>query len=257
MNQEERRLYLIQYLCKEMDIHIRIPKEIEAQKQLLRALMNVRMPHPIGDDVLQIQDAYLQEAIKEKGIATLKDCTQMSKQIYVWKGDITTLCVDAIVNAANSQMLGCFVPNHKCIDNAIHTYAGMQLRNACQQMMQGQQEPVGKARITQAYNLPSKYVIHTVGPYIATSVTDQEIEQLKSCYLECLELADSYHLNTIAFCCISTGEFHFPNALATEIACQTVQEYLKHSQLEVIFNVFKEEDNQLYRQYFKIKQSNQ
>lgn len=260
MKQKERREYLIQYLCKEMAIPMRMPIEVEAQKQLLRALLNVRMPNDCDEEFLEVQDAYLQEEIQEKGITDVAQLQPVQKQMFVWKGDITTFRCDAIVNAANSQMLGCFVPNHKCIDNAIHTYAGVQLRQACMKMMeqQGHEEVVGQAKITKGFNLPAKYIIHTVGPYISGEVSEEDEKNLISCYESCLKIADENHLKSIAFCCISTGEFHFPNVLATKLAISTVQKYLKrtNSQLEVIFNVFKGEDEQLYRQYLNTKKSN-
>lgn len=173
----------------------------------------------------------------------------------MWQGDITTLKCDAIVNAANSQMTGCYIPHHRCIDNCIHTYAGMQLRYACYQIMekQGKQEATGKAKITKAYNLPSRYILHTVGPIIYSTVTKKDEELLSSCYRSCLELADAYHLESIAFCCISTGEFHFPKEFATKIAIKTVKEYLKNetSIKKVIFNVFKDEDRDIYERYLR------
>ena len=172
--------------------------------------------------------------------------------IYLWQGDITRLCVDAIVNAANSAMLGCFVPCHGCIDNAIHSAAGVKLRLECSHIMENQKtkEPIGKAKITKAYNLPCRYVLHTVGPIICGPVTKQDCDQLSNCYRSCLELAATYQLKSIAFCCISTGEFHFPNQKAAEIAIQTVQDYQKKKQdgLEVIFNVFKDNDYKIYKQ---------
>ena len=174
-------------------------------------------------------------------------------KMSLWRGDITRLSVDAIVNAANSQLLGCFVPCHGCIDNVIHSAAGVELRNECAQIMerQGHEEPTGKAKITKGYNLPAKHVIHTVGPIVGMEVTEKQKEELKSCYVSCLKLAEKNGLKSIAFCCISTGEFHFPNKLAAQIAVETVDRYLSGSKLErVIFNVFKEEDEYIYRKLF-------
>ena len=171
-------------------------------------------------------------------------------EIKITLGDITKVPADAIVNAANSQMLGCFVPCHGCIDNAIHSAAGIQLRNECARMMeeQGHEEPTGKAKITQGYNLPASHVIHTVGPIVGLEVTQRQKEELKSCYINCMKLAEKEGLKSIAFCCISTGEFHFPNKLAAQIAVETVDRYLSSSKLErVIFNVFKEEDYNIYK----------
>jgi len=205
----------------------------------------------MSDEFIQIQNEYLTEEIRKAGITDLNSLTPVRKQIYLWKGDITTLCVDAVVNAANSQMLGCFVPCHGCIDNAIHTFAGLQLRLACAYMMQvqGKPEETGTAEITPAFNLPSRYVIHTVGPIVSSRLTKQDCELLSSCYRSCLELADKKTLKSIAFCCISTGEFHFPNKKAAEIAVDTVTNYIENTQsgIKVIFNVFKENDYEIYR----------
>ena len=195
------------------------------------------------------------EEIQKKGITDINDLTPVDKDIYIWQGDITTLKCDAIVNAANSQMLGCFCPCHSCIDNCIHTFSGVQLRLACNEIMQKQgfNEPTGKAKITSAFNLPSKYVLHTVGPIIMDRLTKKDCDLLASCYKSCLKLADEYELKSIAFCCISTGEFHFPNDKAAKIAVSTVREYKSesHSDIKVIFNVFKEKDYELYKALFK------
>lgn len=257
MNQEERRKYLIQELLNEREEyrHLEIPQNESSQKLLLRDLMNIREPKKIKSEFYRIQDAYLQTAIEEKGIVDINDLKPIQEGIYLWQGDITTLKCDAIVNAANSQMTGCYIPHHRCIDNCIHTYAGMQLRYACYQMMekQGKQEATGKAKITKAYNLPSRYILHTVGPIIYSTVTKKDKELLASCYRSCLELATTYQLESIAFCCISTGEFRFPKELATKIAIKTVKEYLKKetSIKKVIFNVFKDEDRDIYEKYLR------
>ena len=257
MNQEERRKYLIQELLNEREEyrHLEIPQNESSQKLLLRDLMNIREPKKIKSEFYRIQDAYLQTAIEEKGIVDVNDLKPIQEGIYLWQGDITTLKCDAIVNAANSQMTGCYIPHHRCIDNCIHSYAGMQLRYACYQIMekQGKQEATGKAKITKAYNLPSRYILHTVGPNIYSTVTKKDEELLASCYRSCLELADAYHLESIAFCCISTGEFHFPKELATKIAIETVKEYLKKETniKKVIFNVFKDEDRDIYERYLR------
>ena len=257
MNQEERRKYLIQELLNEREEyrHLEIPQNESSQKLLLRDLMNIREPKKIKSEFYRIQDAYLQTAIEEKGIVDVNDLKPIQEGIYLWQGDITTLKCDAIVNAANSQMTGCYIPHHRCIDNCIHSYAGMQLRYACYQIMekQGKQEATGKAKITKAYNLPSRYILHTVGPIIYSNVTKKDEDLLASCYRSCLELADAYHLESIAFCCISTGEFHFPKELATKIAIKTVKEYLKNktSIKKVIFNVFKDEDRDIYERYLR------
>nr|WP_288723351.1 protein-ADP-ribose hydrolase [uncultured Sellimonas sp.] len=252
MTQTEKRLYLIRELMKEDPKYgeMKIPDDEQSQKNMLRALFNLRMPEAADKEFLLIQDTYLQEEIRRKGITDLADLKPAQQDLYLWKGDITTLKCDAIVNAANSQMLGCFLPCHGCIDNAIHTYAGVQLRQACAWIMeqQDQEEETGKAKITSAFNLPSKYILHTVGPIIRGRLREEDKTLLESCYRSCLELAESYQLKSIAFCCISTGEFHFPNSIAAEIAVSTVKEYKGKtgSKMEVIFNVFKEEDYRIY-----------
>ena len=254
MTQAQRRLFLIQSLLKEKPEYrdIAIPAEPDSQRQLLRGLINIRAPQRIGADFLKIQDAYLQGETAAKGITDIADLTPVQPGLYLWQGDITTLKCDAIVNAANSGMTGCYIPNHRCIDNAIHTFAGVELRLACEELMeqQGHPEPTGQAKITQAFNLPCRYVLHTVGPFISGRVTKADKELLTSCYRSCLELAAENGLKSVAFCCISTGEFHFPNEQAAEIAVQTVKEFLKKqtSVKKVIFNVFKDLDKAIYEQ---------
>ncbi len=250
MTQTERRKYLIKFLLSERQEKTEIPQDEYSQKRLLRSLFNIRMPRAVSDDFLQIQDEYLREENRRKGITDIADLVPVQKDIYIWQGDITTLKCDAIVNAANSQMLGCFNPCHGCIDNAIHTYAGVQLRNTCYELMkaQGYDEPTGQAKITPAYNLPCKYVIHTVGPIVSGYLTEEDCELLKSCYLSCLNEAVKNNLKSIAFCCISTGVFGFPKKEAAEIAVNTVKEYQKEHEIEVIFNVFKDSDKQIYRE---------
>ena len=252
MNQSEKRLFLIQSLLNERPSCQKqiIPADSERQKILLRGLMNVRRPVRIGADFLQVQDAYLQDEIAAKGITDIADLTPIQPGLYLWQGDITTLRCDAIVNAANSGMTGCYIPNHRCIDNAIHTYAGVELRLACEELMeqQGYPEPTGQAKITPAFNLPCRYVLHTVGPIIDGRVTQRNRELLASCYRSCLELAAENKLESVVFCCISTGEFHFPNDLAAEIAVRSVKEFLKKQTCvkKVIFNVFKDLDKEIY-----------
>lgn len=254
MTQTERRKYLIRELLREQPQYrnMEIPESAQDQKNLLRSLFNIRMPEPVSEEFLQVQDAYLQGEAAEKGVTDLADLMPIEEGIYLWQGDITTLKCDAIVNAANSQMLGCFYPCHGCIDNAIHTFSGVQLRAACADLMkeQGHSEPTGMAKITPAYNLPCRYVLHTVGPIITGVVTKKDEQLLASCYRSCLELAEQNQVESIAFCCISTGEFHFPNKRAAEIAVKTVREYRRErqSKMEVIFNVFKETDLRIYRQ---------
>ena len=231
---------------------MKVPDDEQGQKQLLRALFNVRLPAPIGADFLEVQDEYLKEENRLKGITSLADLTPVQDGLYIWQGDITTLKCDAIVNAANSAMTGCYQPCHGCIDNCIHTYAGIQLRNACAAIMnrQGHEEPTGAAKITPAYNLPCEYVLHTVGPIISGPLTDKDRMQLASCYRECLKLADENEVGSIAFCCISTGVFHFPNDEAARIAVDTVKQYRNEtgSKIEVIFNVWKDIDNRIYHE---------
>ncbi len=249
MTQKEKREFLIQKLMDEQPRYrdMQIPSGEAEQKTLLRSLMNVRPPLPAGEDFLAVQDAYLREETARKGVTDIADLAPMEPGIYLWQGDITTLKCGAIVNAANSGMTGCYVPCHGCIDNVIHTYAGVQLRLACAEIMetQGHEEPTGQAKLTPAYNLPCDYVLHTVGPIIYGSVTAKDRELLASCYRSCLELARQNGIASVAFCCISTGEFHFPNEEAAKIAVDTVRQYRGNT--EVIFNVFKDVDNQIYR----------
>ena len=254
MTQEERRIYLIRELLKEQPRYsgMRVPHHEDEQRRMLRSLMNIRPPHPAGDGFIRVQDEYLREETARKGVTDYQDLTPVREGIYLWRGDITTLRCDAIVNAANSGMTGCYVPCHTCIDNCIHTYAGIQLRNACAELIreQGHEEETGGAKITPAYNLPCRYVIHTVGPIVMTVPTQQEEAQLASCYRSCMECAEQNGVRSIAFCCISTGEFHFPNDMAARIAVRTVREYREQtgSGMEVIFNVFKETDYRIYEE---------
>ena len=257
MTQDERLDYLLHCLLAEhkeyADIHV--PDDLFEKRRLLRSLMNVRSPIPASAEFLAVQDAYLQERLSERGVTRLMDLKPAQPGLYLWQGDITTLAVDAIVNAANSQMLGCFVPCHGCIDNAIHTYAWVQLRLECAHVMSAQkeEEPTGGAKITKAYNLPCHYVLHTVGPIIHGSVNQTDRELLASCYRSCLDLAAEISLHSMAFCCISTGEFHFPNELAAQIAIQTVTDWQKQNanQMEVIFNVFKDSDYKIYERLLR------
>lgn len=249
MTQSERREYLISVLQKEDPRYRKMGVPVDAQEQtyLLRSLMNVRMPNPIDANILTIQDEYLLAETSSKGITDIADLTPIQGNLYLWQGDITTLRCDAIVNAANSGMTGCYYPNHRCIDNCIHSFAGIQLRLDCAEIMekQGYPEPTGKAKITKAYNLPCKYVLHTVGPIIQGRVRKEDEELLASCYRSCLELAEKNGLESVTFCCISTGEFHFPNQRAAEIAVQTVRDH--PGKIKVIFNVFKDMDYQIYQ----------
>ena len=253
MNQTEKRLYLIKELLSEQSRYkdIEIPTGTQEQKDLLRSLMNVRMPAPISEEYIRIESEYLRAETEAKGITYLSDLTPIDGDLYLWQGDITTLECDAIVNAANSQMLGCFRPLHNCEDNCVHSAAGLRLRNFCNDIMekQGYEEPTGQAKITPAFNLPSKYVLHTVGPIVNGSLTDKHCKLLASCYTSCLKLADENDCESIAFCCISTGVFGFPQLEAAKIAIQTVRDYKKQtgSPIKIIFNVFKDEDLAIYR----------
>lgn len=253
MNQEQRLEYLIFYLAKqtrEYNKNFVLPNSFEQKRSLLRALMNTWQVNVLSEEFLQIQDDFLQEELKTKKIQKITELKPIQKNIYVWQGDITLLNVDGIVNAANSSLLGCFIPEHRCIDNVIHSFAGLQLRKACYDIIQqqGHQEETGQAKITSAYNLPSKYVLHTVGPIITGNLTQEKENLLISCYNSCLNLALENNLKSLAFCCISTGEFHFPNDRACELAISTVKDFLEKNAypMQIIFNVFKELDYQLY-----------
>ena len=304
MNQEEKRVFLIEELKKESSVMrgIAVPKEEEAQKMLLRGLMNVRMAKPTSVSFQKVQDEYLQTETEKRGITKLSSLSPIAvipraaaldteplcgdeaadssgsehlcgdeaasasgsehhtdAFLYLWQGDITTLAADAIVNAANSAMTGCYIPNHRCIDNAIHTFAGVQLRLYCHAYMMEQAgkkgasyaEPTGHAMLSPAYNLPAKFILHTVGPIVGEALTEEDGKLLASCYTSCLNLASRHQLESIAFCCISTGEFHFPNDRAAEIAIRTVRDWLvRHPSstvTKVVFNVFKNEDLAIYR----------
>lgn len=253
MNQTERRLYLIRELQKEPSqlSGYPIPDDEQGQKDLLRGLMNIWMPKPPGEEYLRIEGEYLRAEAEAKGITRLSDLIPIERELYLWQGDITTLECDAIVNAANSQLLGCWRILHNCIDNCIHSAAGVALRCRCYEIMrkQGHDEPTGQAKITPAYNLPCKYVLHTVGPIVNGFLTEKDCALLKSCYLSCLKLAEENGVKSLAFCCISTGVFGFPQREAAEIAVATVRDYKAEtgSDIKVIFNVFKDSDLEIYK----------
>lgn len=253
MNQSERRRYLIGSLLAEQKglSGMELPSDAVEQRKLLRSLMNIRMAGAVDEEFQRIQDEYLQQINMDKGIVGIDDMAEAQPDIYIWRGDITRLRVGAIVNAANSGLTGCYQPCHSCIDNCIHTYAGVQLRNYCNAMMvkQGREEPAGQAKLTPAFNLPCDYVIHTVGPIVRGRLTDEHERLLKSCYSSCMNVADENDVKSIAFCCISTGVFMFPNERAAQLAVQTVKEYKEKTKsgMKVVFNVFKEEDEQIYR----------
>lgn len=251
MTQLERLNYMIDLLLTERGQTADVPKDEAGKFRFYRALVNVRSPKPISEEYLRVEDEYLQERSGRIGVTDIADLTPVADGLYLWQGDITTLKCDGIVNAANSRMLGCFAPNHACIDNCIHTFAGVRLRKECDEIMtaQGGEEPTGTAKITSAYNLPCKYVLHTVGPIVFGALTERHEKLLASCYRSCLELADDKGLNSIAFCCISTGEFRFPNERAAEIAISTVEQYKREteSKIKVVFNVFKDNDHAIYK----------
>ncbi len=255
MNQQERRRWLIDALLSEMPGYRSevFPFTADRQWRLLRSLMNVRPPMPADEEFLRVQDAFLRQMTAEKGVtdaAALPACPGDGR-LALWQGDITTLRCDAIVNAANSALLGCFSPCHGCIDNMIHTMAGVQLRLACDALMQaqGHEEPTGRAKITPGFNLPAKYVLHTVGPIVDGPLTAEHERLLASCYRSCLDLAAENGCGSVAFCCISTGVFSFPNRRAAEIAVETVRAWLNGtgSGMRVVFNVFRDEDRDIYR----------
>nr|WP_292806115.1 protein-ADP-ribose hydrolase [Methanobrevibacter sp.] len=254
MNTAEQLDYLINYLLDERNEKINVPTDYQSKRALLRSLMNVRLPNEISNEFLKVQDEFLTAETLTKNLTSPSDIDEVKGKIMLWQGDITTLKVDAIVNAANSKLLGCFIPQHNCIDNVIHSAAGLQLRDECNTIMkiQNVDEEVGKAKITGAYNLPSKYVIHTVGPQIPQGFkpSDRDIDALASCYKSCLDIATYNELDSIAFCCISTGVFNFPQDLAAEIAIRTVEEYLSSTETtlkHVIFNVFTDKDYLIYK----------
>ena len=267
VTQEERLDYLVEEFKTDSGEYrnIETPKDTEGKRRVLRSLMNIRMPRNISSDVLRVQDEYLKGRSEEKGIVTLSDIPEIRKGLSIWQGDITRLSVDAIVNAANSQMLGCFVPMHTCIDNCIHTYAGVQLRAECSRQMnqlrirygRDYEQPTAVPMLTDGYNLPAKKVIHIVGPIVPQGtgfasqykLTPALEKDLADCYRNTLDMCRENGLKSVAFCCISTGVFHFPNRRAGEIAVETVTDWMREHPGEierVIFNVFKEEDKFIY-----------
>lgn len=254
MDRQEQLDFLINYLIDERNEVIEIPKNYQDKRNLLRALMNVRRPSKVSDEFLKIQDDFLTDETLNKDLTSIEDITEVNGKIMLWQGDITTLKVDGIVNAANSKLLGCFIPLHNCIDNVIHSASGVQLREECNEIMQlqGCDEDIGKAKITSAYNLPAKYVIHTVGPAIpqGSKPSKKDREALESCYKSCLEIASENGLESLAFCSISTGVFNFPQDLAAEIAIETVRDYLDSNETtlkNVIFDVFSDRSYSVYK----------
>ena len=239
---------LVRSLSADVGVSADTPQDSSERWSLIRALMNVRGPMETSSEVLAAQDRVLGRKLQQRGVVNVDDL-EFVDGIALWQGDITRLRCDAIVNAANSGMLGCFQPCHACIDNAIHTFAGIQLRMECASMMKGSREPTGRARITGAYNLPCDHVIHTVGPLVSGRLTSEHEDLLRSCYRSCLELAESERLETVAFCCISTGEFHFPRVRAAEIAVEEVRRFLdENDEMRVVFDVFRDDDLSVYRE---------
>ena len=244
MERLENLKSIIGYLMADNHISYQIPSYLNDRQRMMRALMNNWEPKEISADFLRMQDAELQQQTEDKGVVEIAD-----KDLLIWQGDITRLKVDAIVNAANAQGLGCWTPLHNCIDNSIHSAAGIQLRKECNDQLQGKLLKTGEAMMTKGYNLPAKHVIHTVGPIIETGVpTKEQEEQLAQCYRSCLDLAEQAGLESIAFCCISTGVFHFPSERAAEIAIETVKRYPRQSVKTVVFNVFLDKDYDIYKQ---------
>ena len=243
MERLENLKSIIGYLMADNHISYQIPSSLNERQRMMRALMNVWEPKVISADFLTMQDAELQQQAEEKGVVKLD-----GEGLLLWQGDITRLKVDAIVNAANAQGLGCWAPLHNCIDNCIHSAASIQLRKECNDQLQGRLLKTGEAMITNGYNLPAKHVIHTVGPIIETGLpTMEQEEQLAQCYRSCLDLAELAGLESIAFCCISTGVFHFPNERAAKIAIETVKRYPRKSVKTVVFNVFLDKDYDIYQ----------
>ena len=270
MTQEQRLNLLVEEFKTDSDEYknLETPEDDEGKRRVLRSLMNIRMPKELSEKTRELQDEYLKERVREKGVVTLADIPTIKEQgsdssfadkISIWQGDITRLAVDGIVNAANSQMLGCFVPMHTCIDNCIHTYAGVQMRYECNRQMnelrrrlgRDYEQPTAVPMLTDGYNLPAKKVIHIVGPIVNYALTPELEKDLSDCYRNTLDLCLENGLNSVAFCCISTGVFHFPNDSAAQIATETVKKWLSEhgGQMErVIFNVFKDEDKELYEE---------
>ncbi len=262
MDQKERLDYLVEGFKEDSKQYrnISTPEDVDGKKRLLRSLMNIRMPAPLPDKMRKVQDAYLQECALEKGIVRAEDIPEIRGGISIWQGDITRLAADAIVNAANSQMLGCFIPMHTCIDNCIHTYAGVQMREECARQMrilrekygEDYEQPTAVPMLTGAYDLPAGNVIHIVGPIVEGELTSEHEEALASCYRNTLDMCADHNLKTVAFCCISTGVFRFPARRAAQIAVGTVDEWMREhpgSIEKVIFNVFKDEDREYYEEY--------
>ncbi|WP_286821429.1 protein-ADP-ribose hydrolase [Mitsuokella sp. UBA4253] len=262
--QDQRLDYLVDAFKKDSVQYkeLETPKDTEGKRRILRSLMNIRMPRKMDKAVLSVQDEYLQERVRENGIVELDDIPMIRDRMSIWQGDIARLAVDAIVNAANSQMLGCFVPMHTCIDNCIHTFAGVELRAECSRQMnqlrlkygKDYEQPTAVPMLTDAYNLPAKKVIHVVGPIVRYELTPELEKDLADCYRNTLDMCLEHDLKSVAFCCISTGVFHFPNKQAAEIVVSTVDSWLSQhpgAMERVIFNVFKDEDKTYYEELIR------
>lgn len=252
MEQEERLRYLIKFLAEERGLALPEIPGGDAGRRLLRSLMNVRPPEPVPAEFLRVQDEFLTEELSRRGVVDCASFTPEPRGLYLWRGDITRMRADAIVNAANGAMLGCFVPCHSCVDNAIHSAAGVQLRLECAELMraQGRDEPPGRAKITRGWNLPARHVIHTVGPIVRGVPDERSRALLGSCYRSCLTLAAERGLGSLAFCCISTGEYGYPNEDAARVAVAEVEKFLaeRGPSIKVIFNVFKQIDYDIYKE---------
>ena len=259
LTQDQRLDFLVEEFKADSEeyYNLETPKDAEGKRRILRSLMNIRMPKKMADDVVAVQDEYLKGRAADKGIVELADIPVIRNGISIWQSDITRLAVDVIVNAANSQMLGCFVPMHTCIDNCIHTFAGIQLREECSRRMEqlrikygrDYEQPTAVPMLTDAYNLPAKKVIHIVGPIVQYRLTSALEKELTDCYRNTLDMCLENGLKSVAFCCISTGVFHFPNERAAEIAVKTVTDWMKEKpgvMKRVIFNVYKDEDKDIY-----------
>lgn len=248
---EEACEELLRFLLRERGMIAAFSASYEKKRRLVREQMNVRPALPVPQEILEIQDRLFWTESVERGIVSVDGIPEITNGVSLWEGDITRLNADAIVNAANSALLGCFLPGHNCIDNVIHSAAGMQLRDSCAKIVAqiGREAETGESFITLAYNLPSKYVLHTVGPMVRRELDDAKRQQLRSAYISCMNLAEENGLKSVAFNCISTGVFNFPRSEAAEIAVGAVLNWkLRHpdSSIKVVFDTFLPEDTAIY-----------
>lgn len=265
MTQDERLDILLEGFKADSGEYRSLPTPAgrDEKRQLLRALMNIRMPRPLPPELLLVQDEYLRARAEEKGIVTpamiptLDSARPFADKLSLWQGDITRLAADAIVNAANSAMLGCFQPCHNCIDNCIHSFAGVELRAACARQMDERrrrlgryaEQPTAVPMLTDGYNLPAKRIVHIVGPIVDGALTAAHEAELAACYRNTLDLCAENGLRTLAFCGISTGVFRFPKRRAAEIAVQTVTDWLTarpDAMERVIFAVLSDRSREIY-----------